>query len=225
MYNAALKLRDEHLPVLAYSVPMGPEYDLRVEDWLWHGYHDRQHTDDIRRALELDWRPEPLTFVAEIEATLRTLTRRREGAVRAAYSIAEEAWEEESALAGWTYKDILTHLATNDIRHEIRLRAALGEGDAAELRSLDDVDGWNERARQERRGLSVRELIDEMAARRQGLMRLLSRLRPEHMSAAIALPDGRTFPPAEYIEMFSGHEARHAGQLIPASRARRWHTA
>ena len=225
MYNAALKLTEEHLPVLAYTVPMGPDYELRVEDWLWHGYHDRQHADDIRRALEADWRPESLTFVPEIEATLRTVTRRRDGALRAAYSVADEAWEEEGALTGWTYKDILTHLASNDIRHEIRLRAALGEGDAAELRSLDDVDGWNERARQERRGLGARELIDELAAHRQGVMRLLSRFRPEHMSAAISLPDGRKFPPPEYVEMFGAHEARHAGQFIPASRARRWRSA
>jgi len=221
MHNAALKLREEHLPILAYSVPMGPGYDLRVEDWLWHGYHDRQHTDDIRRALEVDWRPEPLTFVPEIDATLRTLTRHRDATLRAVYSVADEAWDEESALAGWTYKDILTHLASNDIRHEIRLRAALGEGDAAALRSLDDVDGWNQRARQERGGLSVRKLIDEMAAHRQEVLRLLSRLQPEHVSAAVSLPDGRTYAPPEYIEMFSGHEVGHAAQLVPASRARR----
>jgi hypothetical protein len=225
MHNAALKLTEEHLPVLAYSVPMGPDYDLHVEDWLWHGYHDRQHADDIRRGVEMDWRPEPLTFLPEIKATLRTLTRHREGAMRAAYSVADEAWEEESALLGWTCKDILTHLASNDIRHEVRLRAALGEGDAAAQRSLEDVDGWNERARQERHGLSVRELIDEMAAHRQEVMRLLSRLRPEHMSASISLPDGKSYSPPDYIEMFSGHEARHGGQLIPASRARRWRSA
>ena len=221
MHAAALKLREEHLPVLAYSVPMGPDYELRVEDWLWHGYHDRQHADDIRRSLEMDWWPEPLTFVPEIEVTLRTLTRHREAAMRAVYSVADEAWDEESAASGWTHRDILTHLASNDIRHQVRLRAVLGVGDASELRSLDDVDGWNERARQERRGRSERELVDEMAAHRQEVMRLLSRLQPEHMPAGVSLPDGRTYAPPEYIEMFSGHEARHAGQLIPASRARR----
>jgi hypothetical protein len=135
--------------------------------------------------------------------------------------VADEAWEEASALAGWTYRDILTHLASNDIRHEIRLRSALGEGDAAELRSLDDVNGWNERARQERRDRGVRELVDEMAAHRQEVLRLLSRLQPEHVSAAVSLPDGRTYPPPEYVEMFSGHEVGHAAQLVPASRARR----
>src|SRR3990170_1173364 len=155
MHNAALKLTEEHLPVLAYSVPMGPDYDLHVEDWLWAGYHDSQHADDIRRALQLDWQPEPLTFPPEIEAKLRLLQRHRDAALRAVYSVAGEAWDEESDLPGWTYKDILTHLASNDIRHHIRLRAVLGEGDAAELQSLDDVNGWNERARQERRGAQL----------------------------------------------------------------------
>src|SRR3990170_676945 len=108
MYNAALKLSEEHLPALAYSVPMGPDYDLRVEDWLWHGYHDRQHADDIRRALQNDWRPEPLTFVLEIEGKLRLLQRHRDAALRAVYSVAEEAWEEESeGCPGWTYHAIL----------------------------------------------------------------------------------------------------------------------
>jgi hypothetical protein len=200
---------------------MGPGYDLRVEDWLWHGYHDRQHADDIRRAIEVDWRPEPLTFVPEIDATLRTLTRHRDAALRAVYSVADEAWDEESALAGWTYRDILTHLASNDIRHEVRLRAALGEGEAAALRSLDDVNGWNERARQERSDRGVRELVDEMVAHRQEVLRLLGWLQPEHVSAAVSLPDGRTYPPPEYVEMFSGHEVGHAAQLVPASRARR----
>ncbi len=222
MIAAALKLDESHLPVLAYSVPMGPEYELRVEDWLWHGYHDRQHADDIRRALALDWRPEALTFLAEIEAKFRVLQRHREVALRAIYSVADDAWEEPSQLPGWRYKDILAHLASNDIRHHIRLRFLLGEADRSELAALNHVDGWNAGAIEERRGRSARELLDEMAAHRYELLRILGRLRPEHLGESVALPEGRTFSPPEYIEMFSGHEARHGGQLVAGSRARRW---
>ncbi len=221
MRNAALKLREEHLPVLAYSVPMGPDYDLHVEDWLWAGYHDRQHADDIRRALQLDWRPQPLTFLPEIEEKLGVFQRRREGAIRAVYSVADEAWDEESALPGWTYKDILGHIASNETRHQVRLRAVLGEGDEAELRAMEDGHAWNERARQERRGLSARELVDEMTAGRQEVMRLLSRLRPEQLSAEITLMGGSKCHPPQYLEIFSAHECGHAGELVPASRARR----
>src|SRR3989304_2657779 len=127
MHNAALKLTEEHLPVLAYSVPMGPDYDLHVEDWLWAGYHDRQHADDIRRALQLDWQPEPLTFLPEIEATFRTLNRYREGLLRAVYSLAEDAWDEAGPDPGWTYRDTLAHVASNDLRAQTRLPPPLAQ--------------------------------------------------------------------------------------------------
>jgi len=225
MYNAALKLREEHLPVLAYSVPMGPEYDLRVEDWLWHGYHDRQHADDIRRALQLDWRPEALTFVPEIEATFRTLSRYREGLLRAVYSLADDAWDEAGPDPGWTYRDTLAHVASNGLRIQTRLRDLLGQRDEAELEALKDWDGWNLRAVEERRGRPVSELVDELAAGRHETLRLLSRVGLDLLSAPITMSDGSTANVLEYIEMFSGHEAGHAAQFIPASRARRWHTA
>jgi len=222
MYNAALKLTQEHLPVLAYSVPMGPDYDLHVEDWLWHGYHDRQHADDIRRALQLDWRPEPLTFVPEIEAMFRTLSRYREGFLRAVYSVADDAWDEESPDPGWTYRDTLAHVASNGLRVQTRLSALLGQRDEAEIEALRDWDGWNRRAVEVRRGRSVSELVDELSASRQETLRLLSRVRPELLSAPITMSDGSTANVLEYIDMFSGHEAGHAAQLIPASRARRF---
>jgi len=225
MHNAALKLREEHLPVLAYSVPMGPDYDLHVEDWLWHGYHDRQHADDIRRALQLDWRPQPLTFLPEIEATFRTLSRYREGLLRAVYSLAEDAWDEAGPDPGWTYRDTLAHVASNGHRIQTRLRALLGQRDEAELDALRDGHSWNQRAVEERRGRPVSELVDELAAGRHETLRLLSRVRPELLSAPITMSDGSTADVLEYIDMFSGHEAGHAAQLIPASRARRWHAA
>ena len=227
MHNAALKLTEEHLPVLAYSVPMGPEYDLRVEDWLWHGYHDRQHADDIRRALGMDWHPEPLTFLPEIEATFRALSRYREGFLRAVYSLAEDAWDEAGPDPGWTYRDALAHVASNGLRIQTRLRALLGQRDEAELEALREGDGhsWNQRAVEERRGRSVSELVDELAAGRHETLRLLSRIRPEHLSAPIVMSDGSTANVLEYIDMFSGHEAGHAAQFIPASRARRWKSA
>src|SRR5207253_1596625 len=71
MIDAALRLDESHLPVLDYIVPMGPEYDLRVSDFLWRGWHDRQHADDIRRALETDWQPQELTFAPELERKMR----------------------------------------------------------------------------------------------------------------------------------------------------------
>ena len=225
MYGAALKLTQEHLPVLAYTVPMGRDYDLRVEDWLWHGYHDRQHADDIRRALDVDWQPQNLTFLPQIEEKFRLMHRYREGLLRAVYSVADDAWDEESPCPGWTSRDVLAHVASNELRVHARLRALLGEPHEAELEALRDEAGWNQAAVQERRGRSVRQLVDELAANRHQTLRLLSRLQPQHLSAPIALADGSTCNVLPYIDMFTGHESGHASNLVPASRARRWKAA
>ncbi len=222
MHNAALKLSEEHLPVLAYAVPMGPEYDLRVEDWLWAGYHDRQHADDIRRALEIEGQPETLTFAPEIEAKFRAMIRYREGLLRAIYSVADDTWEEESGSSGWTYRDILAHVASNDLRMQTRLHAVLGEPNEAALAALKDIDGWNQRAAEERRGRSVRELVDESAANRRETLRVLSRLRPEHLSSPVQFVEAGELSVIDYLDLPFAHEARHAAQLVPASHARRW---
>ena len=222
MHNAALKLREENLPALAYSVPMGPGYDLRVEDWLWHGYHDRQHADNIRRALQVDWHPEDLTFLPEIREKFRAMTRYREGLLRAVYSLADDAWDEAGPDPGWTYRDTLAHVASNDRRAQTRLRALLGERDDAELAALEDEDAWNLREVERRRGHTFPQLVEELDANRHDTIELLSRIRPEHLSTHMPLAHGETATPTEYVEMFSGHEARHGAQLIPASRARRF---
>ena len=222
MTAAALKLNQSHLPVLAYTVPIGPGYDLRVEDWLWHSYHDRQHADDIRRTLEVDYRPQKLTFLPEIDEKSRLMFRYREGLLRALYSVADDAWGEPSPCPGWTYKDLLAHVAANHLRAQTRLRALLGDRDEAELEALKDEDGWNQRQVEARRDRSLRQLADELAANRYQTLLLLSRLQPEHLSAPITMADGSTRNVLDYIDIFTGHESIHAAQLVPASRARRW---
>ena len=222
MHNAALKLSEEHLPVLAYTVPMGPDYDLHVEDWLWFGYHDREHADDIRRAVDLDWRPQNLTFLPEIKEKFRLMYRYREGFLRVVYSVADEAWNEESSDPGWTHKDILAHVAANDLRPQGRLRVVLGEGDEAELEALNQTDDWNQRQVEMRRGRSLRELVDELAANRRETLRLLSNLEPQHLSVTVRRADGSTPSVLDYLDMFGEHESMHAAQLVPASRARRF---
>ncbi len=221
MIEAALRLDESHRRVLDYPVPMGPGYELRVEDWLWHGYHDRQHADDIRRALEVDYRPRELRFLPEVEGTFRAMFRYREGLLRAIYSVDDRAWDEPSPDPGWTNKDLLAHVASNELRVHVRLRGLLGEATEDERAAVDDVDGWNQRQVEARRHLGVRQLVDEMAASRYQTLLILARVGPDHLRRPVALSGGRTCSLVEYIDMFTAHESLHAGQLVPASRARR----
>ena len=220
--EAALRLDESHKPVLGYVVPVGPEYELTIEDFLWRGAHDRQHADDLRRALEMDYRPQELTFIPEIERKMRRLVVSQEMFVRAAYSVAEDAWSEESpACPGWSYHDIVAHVSSNEVRRETRLRSALGEASNDELDEINDVDGWNARVVGERGDWPLRRLMDELAAGWHRILQVLSRYRSEQVSADVILGGSQTMCADEFMKRMSAHTSRHAGQLVPGSRARR----
>lgn len=220
--EATLRLSESHLPVLDYAVPMGPEYEIRVLDWLWYGYHDREHADDIRRALAIDWTPTTLTFLPELDEAIRLLVRYREGLLRSVYSVADSAWSEPAfGEPGWSNKDILAHVASNDLRAHVRLQAVLGERDEAQLDAINQIDRWNQGQVDARSNSTIRDLVDELVAHRHQTLSLIARLEPSHLAVRMRLWDGREATIDQYITMVGEHEARHAGQLVPASRARR----
>lgn len=222
MIGAALRLDESHLPVLDYVVPIGPEYDLRISDFLWRGAHDRQHADDIRRALEVGWTPSPLSFVPEIQSKMRRAVLAHEMFLRAAYSVADYAWDEESGgCPGWTYHDIVAHVASNEVRRETRLRSAMGEASDEELAAINDVDGWNARVVAERRRSSLRFLMDELTAGWYSITKTLSRFKAQDLSRTVVLGGGQDMEVLEFLKRMSAHTSRHAGQLVPASMARR----
>ena len=223
MIEYALILDESNLPVLNYPVPMGADYEIEVEDWLWQGYHDREHTDDMRRALEINWQPESLTFIPEIEDKLRLNVRAQEGFLRAVYSVADESWNDESRdCPGWTFHDILAHVASNEKRREARLRSAIGDDSQAELAAINDVDAWNAQAVAHRHSVPTRALVDELQAGWHGIRAVLSHYKAEDLSHPITLGGGQTVLASEFLDRMAAHTARHAGQLVPASRRNRF---
>ena len=221
MIDAALRLVESHLPVLEYVVPMGPEYELKVSDFLWRGWHDRQHADDIARALGTEWAPKELTFAPELERKMRWVVLSQDTFLRALYSVADDAWEEQALSDGWTYHDVAAHVSSNEVRLQTRLRSALGEASPQELAAVNDIEAWNETTVTERRGRSVRQIANEFEAGRFGTMQVLSRFTGETLGNAVKRGDGSTVPAAEFVKLLSRHTSVHAGQLVPAGRARR----
>jgi hypothetical protein len=223
MIAAALRLDQSHMPVLEFVVPMGPGYGLRVVDFLWRGAHDRQHADDIRRALEVDYKPEHLTFIPEIEKRMRKQVRAQEGFLRAAYSVADDAWDLPSQdCPGWTYHDVLAHVTSNEVRRITRLRSALEGPGVAGLEDINDVDGWNAQAVAERRDWTLRALIDEFLAGWDGILHTLAQFKPEHLDKPVVLGgDSQGVAASEFLARMAGHTTTHAGHLVPASRSRR----
>ena len=48
-----------------------------------------------------------------------------------------------------------------------------------------------------------------------------TRFGPEQLKATVTLGEGQSISAREFLERMAGHTSRHAGQLVPASRARR----
>lgn len=222
--EATLRLDESHLPVLDYAVPMGPDYEIKVLDWLWYGYHDRQHADDIRRALDIEWAPQQMDYAAELEDSIRLMIRGRDGLLRAIYSAADDAWDEvahSGEQPGWTYRDILAHAATNDLRPQVRLRGAMGHWDDAEQQRIQQTAEWNEEQVAKLRGKTVREIVDVMQANRHDTLVLICQLKPEHLAKTVRFADGREFSVRDYVGYLGHHDSMHAGELVAISRARR----
>lgn len=218
---ATMRLDESHAAVLNYAVPMGPGYEIQVLDWLWYGYHDREHTDDIHRALEIDWTPLQPKYTPQLEDSIRMMVRGREGLLRAIYSVADEAWDAPAyGGEGWTHKEILAHVASNDLRAQTRFRSILGEHDEAAMAALMQTAEWNEQHVAPLRSKSMREIINVMHANRHDTRTLIARLKLEQLDDPVRLGDGREVTVADYIAVMGEHDSIHAGQLVPASRAR-----
>ncbi|HEY5624986.1 MAG TPA: maleylpyruvate isomerase N-terminal domain-containing protein [Dehalococcoidia bacterium] len=217
-----LRLDDRHEEILGYAVPMGPEYDLSVEDWLWFGYHDRQHTDDIRRALAIDWTPRTLEFLPEIEEKLRWFVRSQEGFLRAVYSVAGDAWDAPAhGEGGWTYKGVLTHVASNEERLQIRFRSAAGKAPQAEIDAVNDVDAWNQEKVRALASATPAQLVDEFLKGRNDTLEVLAGFERPDLEGSVTVAGGEGVPLLDFIDRVSNHTSWHAGQLVPgSSRAR-----
>jgi hypothetical protein len=152
------------------------------------------------------------------------MVRGRDGLQRAIYSAADDAWD-EVAHSGesptWTYRDVLAHVATNDLRPQARFRGVMGQWDEAEQQALLQTAEWNEDKVSKLRGKSVREIVDVMAANRHDTMVLLSQLKPEHLSKTVRFADGREVAVKDYVAFLGEHDSMHAGELVAISRARR----
>jgi hypothetical protein len=166
-----------------------------------------------------------MTYIPEIEMRMRAQQRAHDGLMRAIYSVADDAWPEQSeTVPGWTYHDILAHLSSNEARRRTRLLSALvdgGQGDR-QLAAVNDIDAWNQQQVEERRDWPLQKLVDELVSGWYEIRKVLARFRPEHLRAEVVLGADRRLRATEFLDRMAVHTSTHAGQLVPASRARRF---
>jgi DinB superfamily len=143
--------------------------------------------------------------------------RRVEAAVR---RVPDDRWDDviHTGDGAWTRRQLLAHIAANDLRQLVRVRIGAGIPDpgddlahAAEL----EVHDWNRARVGERAGRGTEELVAEMRANRAALIALLRRLSPEQRDRPMPFRGAPT-PLATMVTALIGHLDGHAAELWSA---------
>jgi uncharacterized protein (TIGR03083 family) len=127
-------------------------------------------------------------------------------------------WERPSALEGWTRKDLLAHLAgdTGKVSSSAMRAAVTGEPFADPPDFKDGGDARNASDVAERRGRSVGELIEEIAADRREWGELMSQLKDGDDGARW---EGFPLTLGQYLRICAPHDREHLEHIRAALEA------
>jgi hypothetical protein len=124
----------------------------------------------------------------------------------------------------WIVKDFISHLATIDGPVGEMFRT-IHEGRSPGLRDSDggrfEVDNWNDKQVERRRGLSVDEILAEAATSRAALHKAMDALTAEDVASVIPFGGDSKRPPAQiqllqYLRGWCKHDPMHAVDMLRA---------
>ena len=132
-------------------------------------------------------------------------------------AVPPDAWDAvvHTGDGAWTRRELLAHMAANDLRQLVRVRIGAGiaePGDDEEHAAELEVHDWNRARVRERAGAAVDRLVAEMAAHRAELVALLRRLSPAERDRPMPYRGAPT-PLGEMIPSVIGHLDQHAHEL------------
>jgi len=139
--------------------------------------------------------------------------------VAIARGVEPSRWSDPSPYPGWTYKDLLAHLATG---YTVRLAQLRDFTDKGDLGPEPDADAANASNIARHRESSPEALVEEMVRQRSEVRRLLGLLRPEHLEARTTVrwqgqaPRDGSF--LEALQHWHEHDLEHAADLVPIMR-------
>lgn len=156
------------------------------------------------------------TFAAWVEPAAAALRQSRAEIARTANQLLPEHWSLPSPLEGWSYQDLLAHLATGDWVFQAMLRQTLGIEKALPAQAtLEYVNDGNAKKLAERKGASVAELIAEAERQAETTQQLLSGLTDAHDPSAVVWrrPNGDPVTLQQWVTGFPQHDPAHLAQL------------
>lgn len=116
----------------------------------------------------------------------------------------------------WTRRQLLAHMAANDLRQLVRIRIGAGipdPGDAAAHAAELETHAWNQARVDERHDAEVDALLAEMRANRALLATLLRSLTPGQRDRPMPFR-GQPTPLADMVSTLIGHLDQHAEELL-----------
>lgn len=150
------------------------------------------------------------TFVPWVAPAAQGLRESRRQIAEWARTMPADAWPKPSPDDGWTYKDLLGHLAVGDWLFQSML-SAVTAGEAFEMPAMEHVNEVNAQHRKELAGHSVDQLIAGVAAEGEETQELLSRLTEAHEGERLG-PVGL----GDWVRGFSRHDTIHLAELRTA---------
>jgi uncharacterized protein (TIGR03083 family) len=159
------------------------------------------------------------TFVAWVEPKAQELRQGRAEIARTARQLLPEQLSVPSPLEGWTYKDLLAHLASGDWFFQTMLRETLGiEKGLPDEQDMSFVNDGNARMLAERKDRGVEELIAEAESEGEETQELLSQISDATDPSAVVWhrPNGDSVTLQQWLEGFPQHDKGHVAQLRTA---------
>ncbi|MGE3074024.1 MAG: DinB family protein [Dehalococcoidia bacterium] len=132
--------------------------------------------------------------------------------------VPDNRWDDivHTGEGAWTRRELLAHMAANDLRQLVRVRIGAGiaePDDPATHEQELDVHVWNRARVAERAGSETAQLIEEMRQNREKLLRLLGGLTSEQRDRPMPFR-GVPTPLADMIPTLIGHLDSHAQELV-----------
>ena len=158
------------------------------------------------------------TFAPWVEPIAAQHREGRRELVELARSLPVDAWSRPSPFPGWTFKDLLAHVAGDTGKNALRLLRSVAVDQRADQAQFDqlgeDVDARNERDVIERRERSVDALIVEIESDGEEWDELLARFGEEHRDLR---QEGIPWSLGEALNMNpGGHQREHLAQVRTA---------
>lgn len=199
---------------LALALPAYGQRHNSVRERIWLGYHDRLHAADIDRALRMRWQPPKPRYAPELQDIVPLFS--TDGVRYVVYNVDPVMWERPSSVPGWTFRQLLAHIASGDWVLQGHLRHIIETG---RVGPWPDIAEGNARLLAEREHTIVGKLTEEYLSMRQETLGLLAKLKPSHLALPIELwwkPEAGAATVLDYLREFPGHDAQHVEQLRPA---------